>query len=528
MAIALGIAALAAITVARVRLIDALPDQGYFAKYSTVADQILTGHTPRGRLLDFSPLYLWFVVALRGLGLGLHAIRTLQIALVSASALLLSMAARRWGMIAVIAAPLLLLGSRAALVCATDLEPETLILLFDAAALAALLWKDDERHNALAGLLLGLSAICRPVALLAIAGLIVTRRSWKLGAAAILPIAVMIGVNFSLTGEVALMDPGTVFYEGMNPSAGGYEGVQPRLVNDLEQRSSDPDTLHEAYRFLASQALGQEVTRAESNRYWTGKALAFARAYPGAALRLVVRKAWFAIHSHDAYDLVTMARKNVLLERVPFIPFGLLVGLGIAALLMRIRGMAPVVVFAAAGAVTLVVFYVTARERNAMLAPMIVLAAAGLAEIVVRKRLFLAVAAVMIALLLTIDGPAQREDAAGWTGARNGFDAALALERQGHWREADALLQRLETAGYRPMRENRAVSSLAWYRARAAAHLGAPRSEIVALLRRADEEAPGNEHVLAGLAKIGDTAALRRLFDIHDPMTARRALSEGI
>jgi len=81
------------------------------------------------------------------------------------------------------------------------------------------------------------------------------------------------------------------------------------------------------------------------------------------------------------------------------------------------------------------------------------------------------------------------------------------------------MLQDLQ--GYEPMRENRAVSSVAYYRARAAMHLGRdPR----VLLAQAEHEAPGNEHVLALLAVNGDKGAGRRLFDLHDPFTARRAL----
>ena len=512
-----GVAVLAVLTVGRVRLINALSDQGYFAKYIIFADRILSGQMARDRLLDLSPLYLWFVVAMRAIGADFHAIRTLQIVLVSVAALLVGIAARRWGAIAMIAAPLFLLGSRAALVCATEVEPETLILVFNAAALAALL---NFRYS-VAGLFLGLSAVCRPVALLAAGALSALFRSWRLLAAAAVPVIIIVGVNFALTHEIAVMDPGTVFYEGMNPNAAGYEGVQPRIVNDLERQSQDPDYLHVAYRVVASRAAGRPLSRAESNRYWTSKALAFARTYPIAALRLVGRKVFFALHSYDAYDLATMARKNVALAELPFIPFAALVALAAMAMILRVRDIAPVVVFAATTFLALIAFYVTARQRNAMLPAICILAAAGLSEIVARRHLGAAIAAAVIGILLSINGNAQREDAAGWLGARNGFDAAIAMENGGRWQDADAILQRLEEAGYRPMRENRAVSSTAYYRARAAIHL---RRDPRALLDRAESEAPGNEDVLALRAALGDRRAERLLFELHDPLTARRAL----
>jgi hypothetical protein len=534
-----GVIILAVLTLVRIRLIDSLPDQGYFAKYSITADQILAGQIPRDRLLDFSSLYLWFVVAMRAIGLGLHGIRTLQIILVSVAALLVAIAARRFGRTAMFAAPIFLLGSRAALVCATDLEPETLILVLNAGALACLglgvsgsrgLEGPSPRDCAtarprdfyLAGILLGLSAACRPVALLVVIGLAIVCRSWRMVAGATIPIVIILGVNLAITGELTLMDPGTVFYEGMNPNATGYQGVQPGIVNDLERQSRDPDYLHVAYRVVAARALGHPVTRAESNRYWTGKALAFARAYPWAAVRLTARKFYFALHSYDAFDLVTMARKNFLLARYPFIPFGVLVALALAAIVLRVRGIAPLVVFTCAIGITLVLFYVTARQRNALLPPLVILAAAGLAEIIARRHVLAVAAAVVIAVLLSINGPAQREDAAGWLGERNAFDQAIALEQGERWGEADALLQRLEGEGYRPIRENRAVSSIAYYRARAAAHLGRdPRP----FLARAEREAPGNEHVLAMEAAYGDRRAERLLFDLHDPFTARHSLA---
>src|SRR5207245_4044041 len=156
------------------------------------------------------------------------------------------------------------------------------------------------RLRYLAGFLLGLSAACRPVALLVVLALAIAMRSWRLIAGAIVPIIVVLIVNFSLTRELTLMDPGTVFYEGMNPNAAGYEGVQPRIVNDLERQSRDPDYLHVAYRVVAARALGHSVTRAESNRFWTMKALAFVRAYPIESLLLTARQFSLVLHSYAA------------------------------------------------------------------------------------------------------------------------------------------------------------------------------------------------------------------------------------
>src|SRR5256885_2245522 len=134
-----AIAALALITWLRIRLIDGLPDQGYFAKYLTFADRILAGHIPRDRLGDLSPAYLWTIVLLRRLGCGVRAIRDTQIALLSVAAALCSVAAARiGGRWAGIAAAVLVLANRGALLAATEIEPETLIVFALSMSLAAL------------------------------------------------------------------------------------------------------------------------------------------------------------------------------------------------------------------------------------------------------------------------------------------------------------------------------------------------------------------------------------------------------
>jgi hypothetical protein len=142
--------AAALLTWARIALIDNLRDQGWFVKYYELADRILAGDIPRDRIGDVSPGYLWLTVALRALSLGVRAIRDLQIAGLTLAALLCALAAKRLGgWVAAIAAAALVLGNRAALVVASELEPETLILVLTAAALLALTVED--RRSRLSG-----------------------------------------------------------------------------------------------------------------------------------------------------------------------------------------------------------------------------------------------------------------------------------------------------------------------------------------------------------------------------------------
>ena len=645
-----ALASAGVITCLRLLLVERLADRGFFVKYVQFADEILAGRVPRARLGDVSPGYLWTTVALRFLRATPHDVIVLQIIAVTLAALCLSICAWRiGGPMAALGSALVLLANRAALVCATELEPETLILLMSSIGLAALGTFAAERAAVpadggrrlrgsissllVAGSAFGVSAVCRPVALLAIAGLAFwlwqrTRRGalWFIAAAAV-PIALVVVVNATLSGEGLIMDPGTVFFEGMNPLAAGYAGVQPRIVNDLETISSEPDFLHVAYRIVAARATRSPMNRSASNHYWSSRAWSFVRLEPAAAMRLTLRKLLLACQSYDAYDLSTMVRKSEAMDRLPWLPFGFVLALAVAASLLWYRdpaflegralrppmgggegmvespaiskgmSLTPIVIFTLANAVTLVIFYVTARVRNALLPGLAVLAGVGVALLLGiarrdrRRALVIALLILASALILGIDGDGQREDRHGWNASFHAgeaeraaraatargathqaaiframaacwrptdpnsvdrrllaavalktlshevrperrFDLAIALENGGDWSSAARVLDELSAGGYRPRRENRAVSSVAFYQARAALRSGgaalAGQHLTVAAL-----DAPGDPYVLALRMLIEPQssgtaiAARRELEELHDPFTASLSMSSA-
>ncbi|HET8773431.1 MAG TPA: hypothetical protein VFP80_06560, partial [Thermoanaerobaculia bacterium] len=289
------------------------------------------------------------------------------------------------------------------------------------------------------------------------------------------------------------------FFEGNNALATGCAGVTPRAVIDLQVQRGDrtPDP---AYRILAG---GNES-------FWRDQALAFVRAYPGVALKRFATKALLTIHHFDVHDVVAAQRRNLSLARFPAIGFGVPFVLAVAAFVLspRRRELLLPALFAVALIVLLTIFVVSARQRNVLLAPLAILGGAGAAQIVAlfRRRLehgLLAFGAVLIAAaLLGIETAPMREYDHMWRLALRRpvdprspaalFDRAIDLERAGRWREADAILATL--GDYRPMRQATAVSSVAYYRARAALAAGRPAD---ALLARAAAEAPGDPSVLA-------------------------------
>lgn len=586
-------AALALATWARIYIIEHLRDQGYFAKYITFADQILAGRIPSHRIGDVSPAYLWLMVALRAIGLGVAAVRNLQIVMLSAAALLCALAAKRYaGWVAAVVTAILILGNRAGLIVGAEIEPEALIFILNAAAILAVV-----RKNWLsAGLLIGLSTVARPVAMLTvilIAGwaLLDSRRAaLRVIAAAAAPVVLVLAVNASLTGNLFIMQPGSQLYEANNPLATGCAGVMPRIVSDLETTTNEPDYLHVAYRLIAARALGTPIDAKQSNRYWSAKSIAFMTEYPLAALRLFAWKALLAVHHYDIYDLVTTKRKSLELSRYPAIPFGIAFVLSIVAFTLRRdrRELLPIAIFALTTFIALVAFNVSSRQRNALLAPLAVLGGIGAAEIVKlararSERSLLAFAGVMVTVpLLGIEGTPMREDAYNWwsflrageiradayrlraqgdqpraielaaaasildtlepplvtepTLARSAlavastiespqrlFDVAIALQKAGAWREAETVLASIED--YQPRRESRAVSSVAYYRARAAIHLRMPRTIFASLIDKAEREAPGDPFVLALRSLTVDPAARERLDAMHDPFTRDLALA---
>jgi len=368
------------------------------------------------------------------------------------------------------------------------------------------------------------------------------------------------------------MNGGTVFYEGMNPHASGYAGVRPGVVEDLQSSdpamASQPDALHVAFRKVVARIHHDAATPDETNRYWTGKALAFVREMPGTAARLTLRKLFFALHSYEAWDI---RRTEVRSERAGplWLPFGLLVALALIALLVS-RGDRRIVALACIVAVyigAMVIFHVTSRQRNALMPAIAVLAGVAITQIDVKRG----VAAALVTVLLTYNYAPQRENryferekvliyygvirdpallttypagidrdlqiapaaavrdvsmhelARADSDARR-FDIAHGLFVAGEWQTADTILKALEDDGYRPWRGLSAVPSVAFYRSIVLLHLGRPADSRTELLR-AQREAPADDSVLALTAiALRDRESARRLFTLYDPFTARLAV----
>ncbi len=429
--------ALAGITWIRMSLVNDLPDQGFFAKYTEIASEILAGHIPLDRLGDLSTGYLWVVVLFLGpLGMDSVALRTAQIIGVSLAAAICGAAVwRRWGLGAGLGAAIVLLASKAALVNATEIEPETLILVLTSIGLSLIISSDRPSLRMFSGLALGLAVVTRPSVLLPIV-LAIVGLGWRAQPRkrllAVLPVIIGVAVPVlavrlaitTMTGAPPTpMNPGTVLSEGWNPLATGYLGEAPVVVKDIEHGLGVPDGLHVAYRLVAARATGRPMSPQTANTYWAGRALAFVRNEPAAALKLGLRKAGLALHSYDAWDLKTLQRRAENLAGGPFIPFGLLAALAALGLFFRWRQpWIPALGLWIAGSwLVMVLFYVTSRQRNVLLPAVALLTGAAINGIISAwrsdRRRMVGIAltvALLSGVLVSIEGAAQREDRHGW------------------------------------------------------------------------------------------------------------------
>lgn len=577
--------ALAGITWIRISSVNDLPDQGFFAKYTEIASEILAGHIPLDRLGDLSTGYLWIVVLCTGpLGLDSVALRTAQIIGVSLAAAICGAAAwRRWGLGAGLGAAVGLLASRAALVNATEIEPETLILVLTSIGLSLIVSSDRPGLRLASGLTLGLAIVTRPSVLLPVI-LAIVGLGWRAHPQkrllAVLPLIIGIAVPvlaarlaiITMTGAPPTpMNPGTVLSEGWNPLATGYLGEAPVVVKDIEHGLGLPDGLHVAYRLVAARATGRPISAQSANTFWAGRTLAFVRHEPTAALKLGLRKAGLALHSYDAWDLKTLQQKSESLAGGPFIPFGVLVALAALGLFFSWRQpWIPALGLWVVGSwLVMVLFYVTARQRNVLLPAVALLIGVAINGIVSawrsdRQRIvgIALTAALLSGVLLSIEGTAQYEDRHGWrlleaqeTTAHEAktaqqddeailwlargalfldpsslqtadpqiinrairgqlaesqppqrlFDLALVMIEIGRYGDAEYLLRSLETEGYRPRRGARWCSSTAYHLARCRL-MASDLSGARPLIERALRQMPGDPRLLALQAVLSDLA----------------------
>jgi tetratricopeptide (TPR) repeat protein len=381
--------------------------------YDAMARRIAAGHLAGGSTAFWqAPLYPYLLAALYRLGCGAFEVRLVQALLGVATAVLItSLAAkllgRRAGFLAGLAAalygPFLVFEGR--------LLAPALILVLNVAGLVAL---EHARHHpglrwrAFAGFLFGLATLARPdaffVTLVLGAGLLASE--WRSGpakvglgrrAGAMTRAAVFVGVAF-LTTLPATARNWIVARDLVWVSANGginfYLGNNARAEETVEIR---PGRAWENLVETPHREAG--LTRAsDRSRYFYGEGLRFARSEPAAWAALLARKTaqFFAgIEIRRNEDPYQLRRESSLIRFLLWragplaFPFGIvspLALLGAIVLWPRRRELLLVYLYAAAYALAVVIFFVTARYRLPALPALLILAAGAVDWFLVHLR----------------------------------------------------------------------------------------------------------------------------------------------
>lgn len=550
-----GVAAALALGGAR-----ALTPPGYFTKYTEAAHA--SEEVRRARASDYSPLYRAMARAVvpRSGATGLLIVNVAAHALTCAAvAAAVALAAGWWwGLGAGVGAA----SYRPFLVYTAVLEPEmVLVALLACALFAGALAREDggaARRWPLAlagaaGIALGLAALARPVYVVLVPawGLWVAwqdRQRWRWRAAVLVvagaamvitPVLVHHWLNL---GNIVLMDPGPVFYEGNGPQALGAPGADPELVKRLETlRAEGSDWAHVTYRELAVAGGASGEGAAESNRFWAKLALEYIRAEPARAARRFLAKAGYALGPYEFHDLPEAEELDRRLRRTFPWGFSLLLAALIASL-PRWGAAAPAATGAAAlGVLSLavqVVLYASARQRLPLALAVLLIAPLALARLrgVPRQHIVVAtlggvvlaaglawhtapLAGLRHAQLSAVLGPALPAPLAAWLDGRAWRrDAVLAAERVVL---AEQLRLREDTAALAAYLAPALACDVPWLRGRArlrlARHHAARGAHEVAidLACRAAAEAP---QVLLAQALC---AAGRGILAVEDPLAWR-------
>lgn len=394
-ACALALRSLAAWQLSGSLLFEAIIGDG--RNYDLWAREIAGGDWLGNQVFYQAPLYPYFLaVVYSAAGVGLHAVRAVQIALGASSCVLLALAGwRLFSKPVGIAAGFLLACYAPAIF--SDISVEKSVL--DVFLVCLMLWllsgiqaAPRTRRCLGLGVALGALVLSRENALV-FAGVLLpwlllrhapSPRSRLAAAAAfaggmalvLAPVALRnahVGGGFYLTTSQF----GPNFYIGNNEAADGT--YRPLLTWRGDPRLERQDAFD-----VAQRALGRQLSPAEVSAWWTQRALDYIRSQPGAWLALLLRKARLTLSSAelvDTKDQYSHADLSSVLRTTGLVfHFGLLAPLallGVFASWPERRRLLPLYLLFLAYTASLLAFYVFARYRMPLVPILALFAAAG-------------------------------------------------------------------------------------------------------------------------------------------------------
>ncbi len=234
------------------------------------------------------------------------------------------------------------------------------------------------------GTLLGAGALGRPNFFLPLIVIfpvwfLVRYRLWRCAAAcligSLLLLAPVLVHNTARSGQFVPISAhgGINLYIGNGPAADGTfktpEGVRPHMEGIVQDS-----------RIIAERRMGKEMSHAEASSYWTGETIDVIKADPSRWLLLLGRKLRLMWNGSEISDVIDA---RFYMDSCPvlgllFLPFSVISALSIVGLILVIRDSerrAAVLLFAGAGIVSILPFFVNTRYRMPVL-PVLIISAA--------------------------------------------------------------------------------------------------------------------------------------------------------
>jgi tetratricopeptide (TPR) repeat protein len=373
----------------------------FFAKYPTLAQEMLRGQGQALTAFAASPLYLYFWTAIHQVFPGFPGAAVLvQMALGVVTCVGVAVAVECWagrwaGVLGGLAAACYL----PFLVNDATFVSEGLVLLCDTSALVCLgrlLTRPRIAWAAGAGIAVGLSGMARPNILLFVPfaaaavwyGVADSRRvrlrfmAVVVGLALAGPLLITVR-NAVVSGQPVLVmsDSGIVLYIGNNELDSGLSYTWPRHEPLNTPRPGEVDPANRVAREVAERECERPLGPRDAARWWTREALRFPCQHPLEYGMLVLRKLRYTWAAVEAHDVQTTFAQEQMLGTWPLLRFGGLAPLALAGLLLSVRrwrSLLPLYGMLATYTVTGLLFTVVARYRLPMVPACIVFAAMAL------------------------------------------------------------------------------------------------------------------------------------------------------
>lgn len=398
---------------------------GYFSKYPTLGREIVnTGILCINESFEYSPLYSIACAMLYPLFQNSLTLYTLVINILSGiNVYVLMLIALRLfdyknavisGIIFTVSSPLLIYN--------TDLLAAPIVLFLNSASILFFLyWTNtmNTRHIRYSGLFLGLSVITRPNVLVfvCLASLyLLLIKQYKPLLNFIIPILLCIlpitSINYIRTGNPVLVEDSgpPIFYSSNNYNSIGIGYAPPGVLQVLESRFErgqefTPETSR-LFKDIAIALHDREMNIKEINRFYINETLKQLKGDPKRYINLSLLRIWYALHFFEDYDVISSLRRKVLLERLPTLPTGIIIVLGIIGLCLygakkHIKD-PIIIIYILSYLIFFLLFYVTERLRLPMVFIFIPFASSVLISLhsMIRQKEIKKSASIILSMLL--------------------------------------------------------------------------------------------------------------------------------